>query len=59
MSGGGHYPRGDTIRCDTGTLKDRDTIKVKMNGDGTNIGKRLTVVNFGYTILNEKKVAMG
>ena len=43
----------------TGTLKDRDTIKVKMNGDGTNIGKRLTVVNFGYTILNERKVAIG
>ena len=43
----------------TGTLKYRDAIKDKMNGDGTNIGKRLTVVNFGYTILNEKKVAMG
>ena len=34
------------------------TIKVKLSGDGTCIGKRLNVVNFTYTILNEGKTAM-
>ena len=29
-----------------GLLHPGDTIKVKLNGDGTNIGKRPTVVNF-------------
>lgn len=29
-----------------------------MSGDGTNIGKRLKVVNFTYTIFNEKENAM-
>lgn len=38
----------------TGILQEGDIIKVKLNADGTNIGKRLTVVNFAYTILNEK-----
>lgn len=36
-----------------------NTIKVKLRGDGTQIGKRLKIVNFTYTILNEKDVAMG
>ena len=39
-------------------LKD-DTVKVKLSGDGTNIGRRLKIVNFTFTILNEKEVAMG
>ena len=43
----------------TGQIKDGETIKIKLSGDGTNIGKRLTVVNFTFTILNEKEVAMG
>ena len=30
-------------------------IKVKISGDGTNIGKRLNIVNVTYTILNEKQ----
>ena len=34
------------------------TIKVKLSGDGTCIGKRLNVVNFTYTILNEGNIAM-
>ena len=42
-----------------GEIKDGQTIKIKLSGDGTNIGKRLTVVNFTFTILNEKEVAMG
>lgn len=33
-------------------------IKVKLTGDGTCIGKRLHVVNFTYTILNEGTHAM-
>ena len=40
-----------------GDFKD-STIKVKVSGDGTNIGKRLKIVNFTYTILNEKDKAM-
>ena len=42
-----------------GEIKDGDTIKIKFRGDGTNIGKRLTVVNFTFTILNEMELAMG
>ena len=42
-----------------GSLKDNETLRVKLSGDGTNIGKRLKVVNFTYTILNEKDIAMG
>ena len=37
---------------------DDTTIKVKLSGDGTCLGKRLNVVNFTYTILNEGKTAM-
>ena len=43
----------------TGEIKGGETIKIKLSGDGTNIGKRLTVVNFTFTILNEKELAMG
>ena len=43
----------------TGEIKDGETIKVKLSGDGTNIGKRVTVVNFTFTILNRKELAMG
>lgn len=43
----------------TGGIKDGETIKIKLSGDGTNIGKRLTVVNFTFAILNEKELAMG
>lgn len=42
-----------------GGIKDGETIKIKLSGDGTNIGKRLTVVNFTFAILNEKELAMG
>ena len=31
---------------------------MKLSGDGTNIGKRRTVVNFTFTILSERDVAM-
>lgn len=39
-------------------INDKDTTKVKLSGDGTNIGKRLTLENVTYTILNENNVAM-
>ena len=42
----------------SGLLENGKTIKIKISGDGTNIGKRLSVVNITYTILNEDKVAM-
>ena len=38
-----------------GEINDGETIK-KLSGDGTNIGKGLTV-NFTFTILHEKDVA--
>ena len=41
-----------------GEINDGETIKIKLSGDGTNIGKQLTVVKFTFTILNEKDVAM-
>lgn len=34
------------------------TIQVKLSGDGTCIGKRLNVINFTYTIINERQTAM-
>ena len=43
----------------TGEIKEAETIKIKLSGDGTNIRKRLTVVNFTFTIVNEKELAMG
>ena len=33
-------------------------LKIKLSGDGTNIGKRLKIVNITYTIINESRVAM-
>ena len=39
-------------------LDEATTIKVKISGDGTNIGKRLQLENVTYTILNEKDAAM-
>ena len=41
-----------------GTFKMDATIKVKISGDGTNIGNRLKLENVTYTILNEKDAAM-
>ena len=32
-------------------------MRVKLTGDGTNIGKRLHVVNFGFTIIDEGDLA--
>ena len=42
-----------------GEINDGETIKIKLSGDGTNIGKGLTVVNFTFTLLHKKDVAMG
>ena len=36
----------------------KSKVKVKFSGDGTWIGKRLHVVNFTYTIINEGRKAM-
>lgn len=42
-----------------GTIGEKDTkVKVKISGDGTNIGKRLKLENITYTTLNEKENAM-
>ena len=30
-------------------------VRVKLTGDGTNIGKRLHVINFGFTLLEGDK----
>lgn len=38
-------------------LGDDATIKIKISGDGTNIGKRLKLENITYTIVNEKENA--
>ena len=41
-----------------GIIKPGEMVRVKISGDGTNIGKRLSVINITYTILNEKQLAM-
>ena len=33
-------------------------IKIKVSGDGRNVGEKLSVINTTYTILNEKQLAM-
>lgn len=38
-------------------FKEQKTIRVKLAGDGTTIGKRLHVVNFTYTLLDEGDLA--
>ena len=35
-----------------------DKLKIKITGDGTSVGKRLHVVNIGYTIINEGRKSM-
>ena len=45
------------LKC-SGVINQGDTIKIKLSGDGTNIGKRLKIENITYTILNENNVAM-
>ena len=35
----------------------KEQVRVKLTGDGTNIGKHLHVVNFGFTILDEGELA--
>ena len=41
--------------CDA-DFRTRQIIKVKMTGDGTWIGKRLHIVTFGFTVLDEGSV---
>ena len=38
-------------------LREKQTINVKLSGDGTNIGKRLHVVDFTFTLLEEGPLA--
>ena len=38
-------------------FKENLTVRIKVSGDGTTIGKRLHVVNFTYTILDERDLA--
>ena len=38
-------------------IKANETLKIKLSGDGTRIGKRLQLLNVTYTIINERKVA--
>ena len=38
-------------------LNNTDTLKIKVSGDGTRIGKRLQLLNVSYTIINEGAVA--
>ena len=35
-----------------------DTIRIKLTGDGTQIGKDLNIVNFAFTIIGEEEITM-
>ena len=39
-------------------MTDGETLQVKLTGDGTYIAKRIHVVNFPFTLLNEGSIAM-
>ena len=41
-----------------GKLHNFDSLKIKLSGDGTRVGKRLQLLNVTYTIINEGNVAM-
>ena len=38
-----------------GVIKNGETIKIKLSGDGTNIGKRISVVNITFTFLMRRR----
>ena len=42
----------DSLRNNPFYVADINTLKLKVSGDGTWIGKRLHVVNIAYTIVN-------
>ena len=53
----------DSLKEQIGRLKKQgslnsEKLKIKVSGDGTNIGKKLHVLNVTYTILNEENIAM-
>ena len=41
-----------------GKLHNFDSLKIKLSGDGTRVGKHLQLLNVTYTIINEGNVAM-
>ena len=53
----------DSLKEQIGRLKKQgalnsEKLKIKVSGDGTNIGKKLHVLNVTYTIINEENIAM-
>ena len=41
-----------------GKIKSGDTLQVKLSGDGTKVCRKLNVINFTFTLLNEGEIAM-
>ena len=41
-----------------GKVKSGDTLQVKLSGDGTKVCRKLNVINFAFTLLNEGAVAI-
>ena len=41
-----------------GKVKSGDTLQVKLSGDGTKVCRKLNVINFAFTLLNEGEIAM-
>ena len=41
-----------------GKIKSGDTLQVKFSGDGTKVCRKLNVINFTFTLLNEGEIAM-
>ena len=53
----------DSLKEQTGRLRKQgalnsEKLKIKVSGDGTNIGKKLHVLNVTYTIINEENIAI-
>ena len=40
-------------------ISDGDKLQVKLSGDGTKICRKLNLINFTFTLLNEEAVAEG
>ena len=40
------------------TIRATDVLQVKLSGDGTKICRKLNLINFPFTLLNEEEIAM-
>jgi len=45
----------ELCKRDPNFSNENDTLKIKISGDGTRVGKHMNFINFTFTIMNEKR----